>query len=62
MNPTSLILIIHTIILLTAGFLLRKAPIDEISRVLWALVIMIVPILGSAVFFIVSPGTASTKP
>ena len=35
---------------------LRRAEIDEVSRVLWAFLIVLIPVGGSAVFFIVNPG------
>ena len=35
---------------------LKRARVDEVSRVLWAFLIVLLPVAGSAVFFIVNPG------
>ncbi len=35
---------------------LGMAVMDDVSRALWALIILAIPVLGSVVFFIVSPG------
>lgn len=43
------------VLALVALLALRRRPMDEISRFLWALLIVFVPILGPVVFFIVRP-------
>jgi hypothetical protein len=40
---------------LTALFALRQCPMGEIARVLWAALIVTVPILGAVAFWIVDP-------
>ncbi|MDF3128669.1 PLDc N-terminal domain-containing protein [Kiritimatiellaeota bacterium B1221] len=37
---------------------LRRRPMDETARALWALLIVYAPLIGAMVFFIVRPGTA----
>lgn len=38
---------------------LRKRPLGETARVLWALIILVVPVMGAAAFWIVRPGDES---
>jgi hypothetical protein len=40
---------------LTALFALRQYSMGEITRVLWAALIVIVPVLGAVAFWIVDP-------
>lgn len=35
---------------------LRKRPMGETARVLWALIILVVPVMGAVTFWIVRPG------
>ena len=35
---------------------LRRCQLDETTRVLWAIVIVLVPLMGALAFFIVRPG------
>lgn len=39
---------------------LRQAPIDEVARVLWAFLILSIPVLGPVAFYIVDPGSRKT--
>lgn len=45
--------IILTIVALTR---LRRCQLDETARVLWVIVIVLVPLMGALAFFIVRPG------
>ncbi len=49
---TALVLILALIALLG----LRRRPMDEVARFLWALLIVAAPVIGPLVFFIVHPG------
>jgi hypothetical protein len=40
---------------LIALFALRRSPVTGITQVLWALLIIAIPILGALAFFIVKP-------
>ncbi len=35
---------------------LRRRQLGEVARVLWAILILVIPLLGSLAFFIVKPG------
>ncbi len=35
---------------------LRKRPMGETARVLWVLIILVVPVMGAVAFWIVRPG------
>ena len=35
---------------------LRRCQLDETARVLWAIVIVLIPLMGALAFFIVRPG------
>lgn len=37
---------------------LKRAPIDEIARVLWAFLVVSLPVCGPITLFIVDPGSA----
>jgi uncharacterized membrane protein len=54
-----LVLMLLTAIVLgiVALFRLKSAEIDDLSRVVWVVVILAVPILGSIALFIVDPGS-----
>jgi uncharacterized membrane protein YhaH (DUF805 family) len=43
------------VLVLVALLTLRRRPLDEIPRFLWALLIVLMPIIGPIVFFIVRP-------
>ena len=47
----ALVLVLGIVALLS----LRRRPLDEIPRLLWALLILLAPVLGPLVFFIVHP-------
>ena len=51
------VLIFGIVALLT----LRRRPLDEIPRFLWALLIILAPVLGPVVFFIVRPETLTAE-
>lgn len=36
---------------------LRSAAMDELPRVIWVIVMVMLPIVGSVAFFIVAPGS-----
>jgi uncharacterized membrane protein len=36
---------------------LRRCQLDETARVLWVIVVLLVPFVGALAFFIVHPGT-----
>jgi hypothetical protein len=38
----------------------RQAPIDEVARVLWAFLVLSIPVLGPVAFYIVDPGSRKT--
>lgn len=38
---------------------LRSRPLSETARVLWALLILVVPVMGAVAFWIVRPGDES---
>ena len=40
---------------------LRRRPMDEIPRFLWAILIVLMPLLGPVVFFIVQPESVSPE-
>ena len=50
-----LILGIYPLLSLTALFALRQSHLTGISQVLWAFLIVVVPLLGALAFFIVNP-------
>ena len=43
------------VLAIVALLALRRRPLDEIPRFLWVLLIILAPILGPVVFFIVRP-------
>ncbi|MDY6875299.1 MAG: PLDc N-terminal domain-containing protein [Chloroflexota bacterium] len=45
--------LVLTIVALTR---LRRCQLDETARVLWVIVILLIPLLGAVAFFVVSPG------
>ena len=47
---------LYLILSLNALFALRRSLITGVSQVLWALLIVVVPVLGALAFFIVKPG------
>ena len=46
---------LYLILSLNALFALRRSLITGVSQVLWALLIIVVPVLGALAFFIVKP-------
>lgn len=48
------------VIAILALLSLRRRPIDELPRVFWAALILLIPIAGPIAFFIVSPGRQNT--
>jgi len=46
---------LYLILSLNALFALRRSLITGVSQVLWALLIVVVPVLGALAFFIVKP-------
>lgn len=40
---------------------LRGRQLDDVARVLWAILIVVVPLLGALAFFIVQPGAAERR-
>ena len=45
------------IILTTVALMrVRRCQLDETARVLWAIVIVLIPFLGALAFFVVNPG------
>lgn len=36
---------------------LRRCQLDETARILWVIVVVLVPFMGALAFFIVHPGT-----
>ncbi|MFO7741758.1 MAG: PLDc N-terminal domain-containing protein [Anaerolineae bacterium] len=40
---------------------LRGRQLDDVARVLWAILIVVVPLLGALAFFIVQPGAAEGR-
>jgi hypothetical protein len=52
------------VLALVIGALVRLAQtqLDPIAKVLWAILIVFVPILGSIAFFLVVPGRSSRYP
>ena len=53
--------VVAVVVIITALVKLKEKPIDEISRVLWAWLILILPVVGAIAFFIVSPGKQIRK-
>ena len=52
-----LVLVIAVVAFIVMSLIkLGKAKLDEVSRFLWALLILILPIVGSLAFFLVRPG------
>jgi len=45
------------ILAIVALLALRRRPMDEIPRFLWALLISLAPVIGPVVFFVVRPGS-----
>ena len=45
--------LVLTIVALTR---LRRCQLDDTARVLWVIVILLIPLLGALAFFVVSPG------
>jgi len=50
--------IVHIVLMVVALLVLRRRAIDEIARVLWAWVVVLVPVLGPVAVFLVNPGQA----
>ncbi len=50
-----LILSLWPILSLVALFALRHRPVTGVSQALWALLIIVIPVLGPLAFFIVAP-------
>ena len=50
------VLLLVMVLAVVALLALRRRPLDEIPRFLWALLIVVAPVLGPIVFFIVRPG------
>ena len=46
---------IYPLLSLTALFALRQSRVNGITQVLWALLIVAIPVLGALAFFIVRP-------
>ncbi|MEA3377055.1 MAG: PLDc N-terminal domain-containing protein [Chloroflexota bacterium] len=40
---------------------LRGRQLDDVARVLWVILIVVVPLLGALAFFIVQPGAAEGR-
>jgi hypothetical protein len=51
-----LILVGWIVLVIVALTRLRRCQLDETARVLWAIVIVLVPLMGALAFFIVRPG------
>jgi hypothetical protein len=50
--------VLAVLVLAIAALLaLRRCPMDEVARFLWALLIALAPVIGPVVFFIVRPGS-----
>jgi len=56
-----LILAAWLAVILAALIGLRRRQLDDVSRVLWVILIVVVPFLGALAFFIVQPGAAERK-
>ena len=52
LGTAGLVLILALVALLG----LRRRPMDEVPRFLWALLVLVAPVFGPLVFFIVRPG------
>ncbi len=50
-------ILIPLVLLLVALFKLQTCKIDEVARVLWTFLIVLVPLLGAVAFFVVKPGS-----
>ena len=50
-----LILVIYPLLSLVALFALRQSQLTGVLQFLWALLIVVVPVLGPLAFFIVNP-------
>jgi len=55
------VLVLVLILAIVALLSLRRRPMDEIPRFLWALLIVLAPVIGPIVFFIVRPGDLSEE-
>ena len=62
MMPNPLILLVHLVLVIVALLRLRHAKLDELPRVFWAFLVIILPILGPVALFLVAPGTSSRAP
>ena len=51
-----LILVGWIVLVIVALTRLRRCQLDETARVLWAIVIVLVPFMGALAFFVVRPG------
>ena len=51
-----LILVGWVVLGIVALMRLRRSQLDEIARVLWVIVIVLIPVMGALAFFIVNPG------
>jgi hypothetical protein len=51
-----LILIGWPLLALLALFRLRQRNISDVARALWAILVVIVPLLGAIAFFVIQPG------
>ncbi len=56
-----LILGVWPVLSLIALFALRNRPVTGIAQVIWALLIIAIPVLGPLAFFIVGPRDNSTS-
>lgn len=51
-----LILVGWLVLLIVALKRLRRCQLDETARVLWVMVVVLIPFVGALAFFITSPG------
>jgi hypothetical protein len=51
-----LILAVWLVVTIVPLLRLRSVDLDDIARVLWAMMIILLPFMGTLAFFLVSPG------
>ena len=49
------LILIYPLLSLVALFALRRSPLTGINQFLWALLIVVIPVLGALAFLIVEP-------
>ncbi len=53
----NLLILVEWVVLAIAALVgLRRCRMDQTARALWALVVLLVPIVGALAFFVVEPG------